>query len=67
MSRKRLPDGMVTRPGRRGYYADFRVGGRRVQQKLGTDFEAAKSVLHELKARAERARFGLLDNRSHSR
>ncbi len=63
MPRKRkLPDGMVTRPGRKAYYADFRVGGRRVQKKLGTDFEAAKSILHDLKARAEKAEFGLLDN-----
>src|SRR6266568_3197805 len=63
MPRKRkLPDGMVTRPERRGYYADFRVGGRRIQRKLGTDFEAAKSILHELRARAEKAEFSLLDN-----
>jgi integrase len=63
MPRKRkLPDGMVTRPGRKGYYADFRVGGRRVQKKLGTDFAAAKSILNELKGRAERSEFGLLDN-----
>jgi integrase len=53
---------MVTRPGRKGYYADFRVRGRRIQQKLGTDFEAAKSILAELRARAERAEYGLLDN-----
>ncbi len=63
MSRKRkLPDGMVARPGRKGYYADFRIGGRRVQKKLGTDFEAAKSILHDIKARAEKAEFNLLDN-----
>jgi integrase len=63
MPRKRkLPDGMVTRPGRRGYYADFRVGGQRVQKKLGTDFDAAKSILADLRARAEKADFGLLDN-----
>src|SRR5262249_15561637 len=60
--RRKLPDGMVSRPGRRGYYADFRIGGRRIQKKLGTDFEAAKSILNELKARAEKADFGLLDN-----
>jgi integrase len=53
---------MVTRPGRKGYYADFRVGGNRVQKKLGTDFEAAKSILIELRARAERGEWGLLDN-----
>jgi integrase len=63
MARKRkLPEGMTCRPGRRGYYADFRVGGRRVQKKLGTVFDAAKSNLNELRARAERAEFGLLDN-----
>jgi YD repeat-containing protein len=60
--KKKLPDGMVRRPGRRGYYADFMVNGRRVQKKLGTEFEAAKSILHELRARAERGGFGLLDN-----
>jgi integrase len=59
---KKLPDGMVTRPGRKGYYADFRVNGERIQKKLGTDFEAAKSIMHELRARAEKADFGLLDN-----
>jgi integrase len=53
---------MVQRPGRKGYYADFMVNGRRVQKKLGTDFEAAKSILHEIRARAEKANFGLLDN-----
>jgi integrase/recombinase XerD len=53
---------MTQRPGRRAYYADFRVGGRRIQKKLGTDFNAAKSILHELRARAERAEFNLLDN-----
>jgi integrase len=63
MPRKRkLPDGMTTRPGRRGYYADFWAGGRRVQKKLGTDFDAAKTILHDLRARAEKAEFGLLDN-----
>jgi integrase len=53
---------MTTRPGRRGYSADFRVGGRRLQKKLGTDLEAAKSILRDLRGRAERADFNLLDN-----
>jgi integrase len=53
---------MVTRPGRKGYYADFMVNGRRVQKKLSTDFEAAKSILHTLRARADKAGYGLLDN-----
>src|SRR5262245_32077711 len=60
--RRKLPDGMATRPGRRGYYADFRVGGRRVQKKLGTDFDAAKPLRSALGARAEKGDFGLLDN-----
>src|SRR5262245_3878730 len=63
MPRKRkLPDGMVIRPGRKGYYADFRVNGNRIQKRLGNDFDAARSKLIELRARAERAEFGLLDN-----
>jgi integrase len=63
MARKRkLPEGMTCRPGRRGYYADFYVGGRRVQKKLGTVFDAAKSILNDLKGRAERAEYDLLDN-----
>jgi integrase len=63
MPRKRkLPDGMVTRPGRKGYYADFMAGGRRVQKKLGTDFDAACQILIELRSRAQKAEFGLLDN-----
>jgi integrase len=63
MGRKRkLPDGMATRPGRNGYYADFWAGGRRVQQKLSDDFEAAKTILHDLRARADKAEFGILDN-----
>src|SRR5262249_25227091 len=46
--KRKLPDGMVTRSGRKGYYADFRIGGRRVQRKLSTDFDAAKSILFDL-------------------
>ncbi len=53
---------MTTRPGRRGYYAEFVVGGRRIQKKLGNDFEAARSILRDLRGRAERGEFGLLDN-----
>jgi integrase/recombinase XerD len=63
MARKRkLPDGMVQRPGRKGYYADFRVRGRRVQEKLGTDFDAAKTILADLRARAEKGARGLVGN-----
>jgi len=63
MSKKRqLPDGMVQRPGRIGYYADFQVGGKRVRDFLSTDFGAAKEILNELKSRADKGDFGLQDN-----
>jgi integrase len=60
--RRKLPDGMTTRPGRKGYYADFRVRGRRVQEKLGTDFDAAKTILADLRARAEKGARGIIGN-----
>jgi integrase len=57
---KRMPDGMTTRPGRSGYYADFVHGGRRVQRKLSDDFDAAKKMLHKLRADLDKGDFGLL-------
>jgi integrase len=61
MPRKRkLPEGMYQRG--RHYYADFYAGGRRVRKKLATDLDAARSILVELRSRAEKADFGLLDN-----
>jgi integrase len=61
MGRKRkLPEGMYQRG--RHYYCDFYAGGRRVRKKLATDLDAARSILHELRARAEKADFDLLDN-----
>jgi integrase len=61
MPRKRkLPEGMVQRG--RHYYADFYAGGQRVRKRLATDLDAAKSILVELRSRAEKADFGLLDN-----
>ena len=63
MGRKRkLPDGMVQRPGRNGYYADFRAGGRRIQKRLSTDFDAARTILNQLRARYDKAGHGILDN-----
>jgi integrase len=64
MARKRkLPNGLVTIPGRRGYYARFRAPcGRRIVKKLGSDFDAAKAILIELRSRVQKAEFGLLDN-----
>jgi integrase len=61
MPRKRkLPEGMYQRG--RHYYADFYAGGRRVRKKLATDLDAAKQILIELRSRAEKADYGLLDN-----
>jgi integrase len=44
------------------YHADFYANGRRVRKRLSGDFGAACTILNELKARADRADFGLLDN-----
>jgi integrase len=61
MPRKRkLPEGIRLRNG--AYYSDFYAGGRRVRKYLSTDLDAAKEILNELRARADRADFGLLDN-----
>jgi integrase len=46
----------------RHFYADFYAGGRRVRKKLATDLDAAKDILVELRARAQKADFDLLDN-----
>jgi len=56
--KRKLPDGMVQRPGRSGYYADFRAGGRRIQKRLSSDFDAAKTILNQLKARYDKAGTG---------
>jgi hypothetical protein len=56
----KLPDGLCKRGG--AYYADFYGGGRRIRKRLSTDLAAAKTILHDLKARADRANFNLLDN-----
>ncbi len=60
--KRKLPAGMVRREGREGYYADFTIGGRRVRDFLSTDFKAACQVLNDLKARADKADFNLVDN-----
>jgi integrase len=61
MPRKRqLPDGMKIRNGE--YHCDFYAGGRRIRKRLSGDFKAACAILNDLKARADRADFGLLDN-----
>jgi integrase len=46
----------------RHYYADFYAGGKRIRKRLATDLDAAKSILVEMRARAEKADYGLIDN-----
>jgi len=49
---------------RRGnvYYGRARSGGELVRKRLSSDFEAACVLLNELKCRADKADFGLVDN-----
>ncbi len=57
---RKLPSGMWKRADT--YYARFRAGGRLVRKRLSTDYDAACEVLNDLKARADRADFNLIDN-----
>ena len=61
MSRQhKLPEGMWQRG--KTYFARFRANGREVRKRLSTDFRVACELLRDLRARADRANFGLLDN-----
>jgi integrase len=57
---RKLPDGLW----RRGsvYYARFSANGRQVRKRLSTNLQAARTILNDLKARADKANFNLLDN-----
>jgi integrase len=44
------------------YYARFRAGGRLIRKRLSTDYQAACTILTELRARASRGEFNLIDN-----
>ncbi len=57
---KKLPSGMIQRGD--VYWAAFRTGGRRVRKSLSRNLKTAKQLLIELRARAERGEYGLLDN-----
>lgn len=57
---RKLPTGMWKRG--RVYFARFRTGGREIRKRLSTDFRAACEMLNDLRARADKADFGLLDN-----
>ena len=56
----KLPEGIRLRNGE--YHADFYAQGRRVRKRLSGDLDAAKTILNDLKARADKADFGLLDD-----
>ncbi len=61
MARQRkLPPGMQLRG--TVYYSCFRAGGRQVRKRLSTDFDAACMILNDLRAKADKADFGILDN-----
>ena len=60
MARKaKLPSGMWQRG--ETYYARFSSNGRTVRKRLSRDLRTAKELLNELRARADRGDFGLLD------
>ncbi|NQU25733.1 MAG: tyrosine-type recombinase/integrase [Candidatus Nealsonbacteria bacterium] len=60
MPKKDLPEGLAKRGGT--YHADFSVGGKRIRKSLSRNLKTAKQLLIELRARAERGEFSLLDN-----
>ncbi len=57
---RKLPPGMVKRGG--VYHAQFQTNGKRIRCKLSKDFEAAKKMLNDLRAKADLAEYGMLDN-----
>src|SRR4029079_12518866 len=57
---RKMPDGMIVRG--QMYYAAFRSHGKYIRKKLSTDFEAACTILRDLRARADKQEFGLTDN-----
>src|SRR5436190_24293783 len=59
--RRVMPAGMVKRG--RAYYANFMRHGRRIRKRLSTEFDAAVTMLTELRSRADLGDLELLDNR----
>ena len=57
---RKLPPGLWKRGAT--YYARFRADGRMIRRKLSSDFDAACEILNDLKARADRGQFDLIDN-----
>jgi integrase len=62
MRKRKLPNGMVERPGREGYYCDFQINGKRYREFLGTELDTAEEVLSKMRSRAIGAKHGVLDN-----
>lgn len=57
---QKLPDGMWKRG--KVYYARFRANGQLIRKKLSSDRDAACEMLRDLRARADKAGAGILDN-----
>ncbi len=57
---RKLPDGIRYRNG--AYYCDFYGGGRRVRKKLSGNLDVAMQLFNELRSRADKADFNLMDN-----
>ncbi|RCS53971.1 hypothetical protein DTL42_02075 [Bremerella cremea] len=57
---RKLPAGMHQRG--TAYYARFRTNGRLIRKKLSTNFKAACEMLNDLRARADKAGAGIIDN-----
>ena len=57
---RKLPPGMVKRG--QTFYSAFRSGGRSVKKRLSTNFRAACEMLTELRSRADKGDFDLVDN-----
>jgi integrase len=57
---RKLPTGMCIRNG--SYHAQFRSHGQLVRKKLSGDFDTAKQMMNDLRARADKSDFGIRDN-----
>lgn len=57
---RKLPRGLWERNG--VYYSRFTANGRLVRQRLSSDFKSACTILNDLRARADRGDFGIVDN-----
>ncbi len=56
----KLPTGLEKRGD--AFYSNFRAAGRRVRKRLSTDFRTACELLTDLRSRADRGDFNIVDN-----